>query len=76
MRALEIDLKNVGYGAPSHGLNNAQFAVRTQRLPPPLLRSYAPRHTKEALLNFKVFPMYKVINVTTDALYFIAGKRR
>ena len=49
MRPLEINLQIVSYGAPSHGLNNAKSAVQTQRLPPPLLRSYAPSHTKEAL---------------------------
>ena len=49
MRPLEINLQIVSYGEPSDGLNNAKSAVRTQRLPPPLLRSYASGHTKEAL---------------------------
>jgi hypothetical protein len=49
MRPLEINLQIVRYGTPSHCLNNAETTVRTQRLPPPLLRSYAPSHTKEAL---------------------------
>jgi len=49
MRSLKINFRIVSYGEPSDGLNNAKSAVRTQRLPPPLLRSYAPSHTKEAL---------------------------
>ena len=73
---LERKLQTVSYAEPSHGLNNAKSTVRTQGPPSPLLRSYAPSHTKGALLNFEEFPMCKVINVRTDALGFIAGKYR